>query len=242
MGPGIAAEPHCAEREIAGVRFLPTLHPEGKASAVHDPCALAQASRRSRSAARSPGLFPAAFALVRPCGLSVASTRLCRRFPDRSALVRGPLLPSPFGSDGPGPRLRFEFAALRRVPRFPSLGSGPGPASLAIPGKPVPAQVATNRPFAALLGTIVLRAALTAPRKGDPACGGETIISSGASCRLRFEDPPVRSVRASWGSPTVAKPNSNSSPCRRRSEVPSLSCRLTLAGLLEERAGCPPIT
>lgn len=77
---------------------------------------------------------------------------------------------------------------------------------------------------------------------GDPACGGETIISSGASCRLRFEDPPVRSVRASWGSPIVAKPNSTSSPCRRRSEVPFLSCRLTLAGLLEERAGCPPIT
>jgi hypothetical protein len=99
-------------------------------------------------------------------------------------------------------------------------------------------KVATNRPFAALLGIIVFRAALTTPRKGDPACGGETIISSGASCRLRFEDPPVAPVRHP-GEARPSKPNSTSSPCRRRSEVRSLSCRLTLAGLLEERAGCP---
>ena len=74
MGPGIAAEPHCAEREITGLRFRPKLHPEGKASAFHDPCALAQASRRSRSAARSPELFPEASAPAQSCDLRFAFT------------------------------------------------------------------------------------------------------------------------------------------------------------------------
>ncbi len=212
MGPGIAAEPHCAEREITGLRFLLTLHPEGKASALHDPCALAQASRRSRSAARSPGLFPAASAPFQPFGLCVAFTRLCRRFPDRSALVRRPLLPSPFGSDGLGPRLRFELAALRRTPRLPSLGLGPGPASLAFPGKPVPAQVATNRPFAALLGTIVFRAALITPLRGTrPAAVRRSSLPAPlagfASKILRF-DPS--------GHPGEAQSLQNRIPLRRR--------------------------
>lgn len=242
MGPGITAEPHCAEREITGLRFLPTLHPEGKASAFHDPCALAQASRRSRSAARSPGLFPAASAPFRPCGLSLASTRLCRRFPDQRAPVRRPLRPH-----RSAPTVLVLASASNKLHSeeccfLPSLGSGPGPASLAIPGKPVPVS---SRHQPSVRGPSWDHRLSRCPDHtlaGDPACGGETIISSGASCRLRFEDPPVCSDPASWGSPILATPNSTSSPCRRRSEVPFLSCRLILAGLLEERAGCPPIT
>ena len=166
MGPGIAAEPHCAEREITGLRFLLTLHPEGKASALHDPCALAQASRRSRSAARSPGLFPKASAPFRPCGLSIASTRLCRRFPDQRAPVRRPLLPhrsaptvlvlaSASNSLRSEERLGFQAS----VPVLDLL------LSLSLASQ-FQCQVATNRPFAALLGIIVFRAALTTPLRG----------------------------------------------------------------------------
>ena len=102
MGPGIAAEPHCAELGFAGLRFVPRLRPEGKASAIRDPCSPAQASRRFRWAARFPGLLPRISA------------------PDRLAAHPRPLpaLPSPPGSPGSGPR------TLTRSP-FRFGGSGP---------------------------------------------------------------------------------------------------------------------
>lgn len=212
MGPGIAAEPHCAEREIAGLRFLPTLHPEGKASAVHDPCALAQASRRSRSAARSPGLFPAASALVRPRAFpsrppgSAGAFRIDRHwsedhcFPHRSA-------PTVLVLASASNLLRSEERC-----NLPSLGLGPGPASLAFPGKPVPAQVATNRPFAALLGTIVFRAALITPLRGTrPAAVRRSSLPAPlagfASKILRF---------APSGHPGEAQSSQHRIPLRRR--------------------------
>lgn len=200
MGPGIAAEPHCAELEIAGLRFVPILHPEGKASAFHDPCALAQASRRSRSAAWSPRLFPVASASFRPCGRSSLSPRLCRRFPDPKAPVRRPLLVHRFA-----PAVLVLACASNSLRseegcNLPSFGSVLNPPPELVPGKPAPSRSATYRPFAALLGIIVFRAALTSLAE-SPACGGETIISSGASCRLCFEDPPA----APFGHPGEAQ-------------------------------------
>ena len=74
-----------------------------------------------------------------------------------------------------------------------------------------------------------------------PACGGETKISSGASCRLRSEDPPNRSGQASWGSPTLTK----RIPLHRlaggdRKFRPALAVHP--CGPLEGPGRCPPIT
>ena len=242
MGPGIAAEPHCAEREIAGLRFVPKSPSRRKK--LQRSTILAHSLRRRVGLDRLPGL-------------PGSSSRL----PLRSGLTAFPSLPP--GSAGAS-RINERQSEdpcsltvrLRRSWSSPPLRIRCAPKS-ASASKPRSrswtrffrfswqASSSSSRHQPSVRGPSWDHRLSRCPDHtlaGDPACGGETIISSGASCRLRFEDPPVRSVRASWGSPIVAKPNSTSSPCRRRSEVPFLSCRLTLAGLLEERAGCPPIT
>ena len=216
------------------------LHPEGRALALHDPCAPAQASRRSRSAARSPGLFPRISAPGRPCGLhslpsgSAVASRIIGSGPKTFAL-------SPFRFGGPGPRLRlYATTFLRKHPAQASVQSWtrlPHP----VLASQFQLRSATYRPFAALLGMIGPSRCPDCPLRDGPACGGETITSSGASCRLRFEDPST-APSGHPGEAQSSRTNSTSSPCRRRSEVPFLSCRHTLAGPSEERAGCPPIT
>ena len=154
MGPGIAAEPHCAELEFAGLRFVPRLRPEGEAPAIRDPCSPAQASRRSRSAAQSPGLLPRISAPKR-------TLRPTRRLhpalpsPPGSSLRSEDPRSMPFRFGGPGPRLGL-VPTLPCGSVFPVPRSSPVPTSRFGPGKPVPARSATVRPFAALLGMIGL--------------------------------------------------------------------------------------
>lgn len=212
MGPGITAEPHCAEREITGLRFLPTLHPEGKASAFHDPCALAQASRRSRSADRSPGLFPAASAPFRPCGLSLASTRLCRRFPDQQRRSEDPCsLTVRLRRSWSSPPLRISFTPKSAASFQASVPVLDLLLSLSLASQ-FQLQVATNRPFAALLGMVVFRAALITPLRGTrPAAVRRSSLPAplaGFASKI-LRPAPIRH-------PGEAQSSQHRSPLRRR--------------------------
>jgi hypothetical protein len=204
MGPGIAAEPHCAEQRVCrcSVRAAGPIPKEELGPST----ILAYPLRRRVGLDRPPGLpgsFPKASAL-----------------PALAAQLRiHPALPALSGSHRSGPKTlapltrslrRFRSSPPLRVRRslakalLPSFGFSPVPASRFGLGKPVPARSATYRPFAALLGMIGPSRCPDCPLRNGPACGGETIISSGASCRLRSEDPSAGSDRASWGSPNIA--------------------------------------
>ena len=186
---------------------------------------LARPLRRRAGLDRLPGLpssFPA-FPRRLPLRFAFASTRLCRRFLAHNAPVRRP---SPVAV----PLRRFTSPPLVAIASLrehlaSSIGPVLNPPPELDPGKPVTSRSATVRPFAALLGTIGL-SRCPEPLAGIPACGGETIISSGASCRLRSEDPPTVRWKGILGRPILVPPNSTSSPCRRRSGVPFLPWRL----------------
>lgn len=87
-----------------------------------------------------------------------------------------------------------------------------------------PARSATVRPFAALLGTFPSRAALTC--SCEPARPAAVRRKSLPAPLAGFALKILRPIRSGvLGKPNPHETNSTSSPCRRRSEVPSCPCR-----------------
>jgi hypothetical protein len=202
MGPGIAAEPHCAEPGICRSSFRSGLPPEGRSPAICDPRSPAQASRRSRSAARSPGLLPRISApvhLAAPLCLHPALPKL----PGSASAGPKTLAPSPFRSCGPGPFLRFISAHSLAEASSSSLGPVLDPPSLLRPGKPGLNSVGHRPSVRGPSWDDRPSRCPDLPLRAGPACGGETIISSGASCRLRSEDPLATPI----GHPGEARPS-----------------------------------
>jgi hypothetical protein len=150
---------------------------------------LARSLRRRAGLDRLPSLlgsFPGSRLRSRPFGPPFASTRLCRRLP---APRSGPKTLARCRSAPAVPVLASAwFPPFLAEASSPCLGPVryPPPVSiLASQSRPVRPPSVRSRPF---LGRSVFRAALKSLAE-PPACGGETIISSGASCRLRSGDP-----------------------------------------------------
>jgi hypothetical protein len=201
MGPGIAAEPHCAETGFAGVRSVRECRSEER-------CSHPSRSWRARSGVASVSVG---------CPVSRALPRAFSRRTLRS-------LPRPPGSaSSPDHPRQSEDSCGRSFPAAVSVLVLSLSPSTSLRKRPSPASVRSDtcfpvRSWQARLHPFSHRLSVRGPSwdlrlsrcpdqllRACPACGGETNISSGASCRLRSGDPPSRSDQASWGSPTLAK-------------------------------------
>jgi hypothetical protein len=165
MGPGIAAEPHCAELEVR------------RSSSRAD----APSRRKSFSHPRSWLARSGVASVSMGCPVSRAPSPALRSWRPLRATTRIlPAVPTLSGSQAPVRRPLPRSTPLRRSWSSPPpdrfrllaerLRSGFGPvldlrlkSTLA---SQEPTRSATNRPFTALLGTVVFRAALTTPLRG----------------------------------------------------------------------------
>lgn len=210
---GCRLSPSRSLRARSGVASVSVAHPVARAnSPIFVRRFLGAPSPADRLCLRLPG-FPSGPKTFR----STCSRRRSHSFPS-------PLHPLPCGSDASSP-----------------VRSDTRPGSQILASQSHPPQ-ATACPFAALLGMTFLRAALASIlAEACPACGGEMVISSGASCRRCSGDPSLSSSWASWDARvSVSEFHSGALPAEIGDCFPTLSP--SPCGAFEGEGRCPPIT
>jgi hypothetical protein len=160
-GPALLPSPTAPSKGFAGVRFVPlapsrrkSLGPPRSLRTRSGDASVSTDCPVSRAASPNVGSWTALRPFHSLSSGSAVASRITGSGPKTFRLFTVPL--RRFQSS---PRLGFRRPSCEAP--WPSFSFSPVPAFRFGPGKPVPLRSATNRPFAALLGTIVLRAALT---------------------------------------------------------------------------------